>query len=362
MTHPRFLRIAIVVVMVAVITVLHYVTNIHDARMHDIYRRLYYLPIVLAGLWFGLRGGIITALSVSVLFIPHVIFQWKQHPAVEPEQYLEILLYNVIGGLTGFLAGKEQAQKERYQRAAQQLEVSFSELERQSEQILDFEEQLRRADRLAALGELSAGMAHEIRNPLASIRGTAEILRDGIKADDPRAEFATILIREVDRLNRVVADFLDFAKPASAERTRSNLVAALDEVVALTRLAAAKKRIVVTLAGLSSLELVIDHNQLKQAFLNLILNAFEAMPEGGTLTIMTLAVAGEARIAFADSGSGIAPEHLTRIFSPFFTTRRDGTGLGLAITHRIVVGHGGRIEVESTPGVGTTFSVILPVG
>lgn len=361
MAYTRFLRIAIIVIMVAVITVLHYVTNIHDARLHDIYRRLYYLPIVLSGLWFGLRGGLLTALSVSVLFIPHVIFQWKQHPTVEPEQYLEILLYNVIGILTGFLAGKEQEQKERYQQTAQQLEASFSELKRQSEQILDFEEQLRRADRLAALGELSAGMAHEIRNPLASIRGTAEILRDGIKTDDPRSEFATILIREVDRLNRVVADFLNFAKPASAERTRIDLVAALGEVLELTRLAAAKKGIVVSRVGLPSLELVADGNQLKQAFLNLILNAFEAMPEGGKLTMTTRAGDGEASLAFADSGSGIPSEHLARIFSPFFTTRRDGTGLGLAITHRIIAGHGGRIEVASTPGVGTTFTVILPL-
>jgi signal transduction histidine kinase len=205
-------------------------------------------------------------------------------------------------------------------------------------------------------------MAHEMRNPLASIRGTAEILRDGIKADDPRSEFATILIREVDRLNRVVADFLDFAKPASAERIRIDVVAALNEVVALTHLAAAKKQIVITLAGLPALELIADRNQLKQAFLNLILNAVEAMPEGGSLTMTTLASKDEASIAFADSGSGIPPEHLASIFSPFFTTRRDGTGLGLAITHRIVAGHGGRIEVASTPGVGTTFTVILPLG
>lgn len=362
MTYSRSLRIAIIVVMVTVITVLHYVTNIHDARMHDIYRRLYYLPIVLSGLWFGLRGGLVTALSVSVLFIPHVIFQWKHHPTVEPEQYLEIILFNVIGVLTGFLSGKEQEQKERYQLAAQQLEASFSELKRQSEQILDFEEQLRRADRLAALGELSAGMAHEIRNPLASIRGTAEILRDGIKADDPRAEFATILVREVDRLNLVVADFLDFAKPASAEMARIDLVAALGEVMALTRLSAAKKGVAVTCAGVPALEIIADRNQLKQAFLNLILNAFEAMPSGGILTITTLVVEGEAQISFVDSGSGIAPEHLASIFSPFFTTRRDGTGLGLAMTHRIVAGHGGRIEVASTPGAGATFTVILPMG
>ena len=197
---------------------------------------------------------------------------------------------------------------------------------------------------------------------LASIRGTAEILRDGIKADDPRAEFATILVREVDRLNLVVADFLDFAKPASAEMARIDLVAALGEVMALTRLSAAKKGVAVTCAGVPALEIIADRNQLKQAFLNLILNAFEAMPSGGILTITTLVVEGEAQISFVDSGSGIAPEHLASIFSPFFTTRRDGTGLGLAMTHRIVAGHGGRIEVASTPGAGATFTVILPMG
>lgn len=348
-------------VLVAVITALHYVTNIHDARLHDIYRRLYYLPIVLSGLWFALRGGLVTALSISILFIPHVIFQWGHHPTMEPEQYLEIILFNVIGGLTGFLAGKEQEQTGRYQQAAQQLEASFYELKRQSETILDFEEQLRRADRLAALGELSAGMAHEIRNPLASIRGTAEILRDGIAADDPRSEFATILIREVDRLNRVVADFLDFAKPVRAERSRIDLMSSLAEVVALTRHAAAKKKIEMTLAGGPTLELVADSNQLKQAFLNLILNAIEAMPDGGRLAIASGQVGEEACVDFTDSGSGIPSEHLANIFSPFFTTRRDGTGLGLAITQRIVTGHGGYIKVESTPGVGTTFTVVLPM-
>jgi signal transduction histidine kinase len=362
MSRTQLLRLAVVAIMVTVITVLHYVTNLHDVRIHDIYRRLYYVPIVLAGLWFALRGGVITALTVSVLFIPHVLFQWKHHPTVEPEQYLEIVLYNVIGILTGYLTGREREQQNLYRQTAQQLETSYAELRRQADQILEFEEQLRRADRLSALGELSAGLAHEIRNPLASIRGTAEILRDGIAAADPRAEFATILIREVDRLNRVVADFLDFSRPAGVSQERLDLVATVQEVLTLTKLAARKKRVELTLSSGGPLELVADGAQLKQAFLNLILNAFEAMPDGGTLRVSVTEHSGEIAIRFTDSGVGIAPQHLEQIFSPFFTTRRDGTGLGLAITQRIVAAHGGRIEVESQVGTGTTFSVILPIG
>lgn len=361
MTRSQLIRLSVIAVMVLALTALHYLTNLHDARLHDIYRRLYYVPIVLGGLWFALSGGVITALTVSVLFIPHVIFQWKHHPAVEPEQYLEIVLYNVIGMLTGYLTGREREQQDLYRQTARQLEESYAELRRQADQILEFEEQLRRADRLAALGELSAGMAHEIRNPLASIRGTAEILRDGIKADDPRAEFATILIREVDRLNRVVADFLDFSRPSNARRERVDVVEALREVLVLTRLAARKKQVEVTLEAVGALELAADREQLKQAFLNLILNAFEAMPDGGRLVVSATVRDGTALVRFHDSGIGIAPEHLEQIFSPFFTTRRDGTGLGLAITHRIVAAHGGRIEVESRVGEGTTFSVVLPV-
>lgn len=361
MSRLNLLKIGALVAMVGTITVLHYTTTLHQASMHDILRRLYYLPIVLGGLWYALRGGLVTALSVSVLFIPHVVFQWHHHPTVEPEQYLEILLYNVIGGLTGLLVGRERMQQDRYRETAERLEESFVELRRQADQILEIEEQLRRADRLSALGELSAGMAHEIRNPLGSIRGTAEILRDGIPADDPRSEFAAILIREVDRLNRVVQDYLDFARPPAAELARIDVVATLREVLLLTRSQAQKGRVTVTLDGAPQLLLAAKEEQLKQAFLNLILNAVQAMPDGGTLAIRVAAVGGEGEVAFHDSGRGISPEHLERIFSPFFTTRRDGTGLGLAITHRIVQGHGGRVEVTSEIGVGTTFRLYFPL-
>jgi signal transduction histidine kinase len=354
-------RLAVLVLLVLAITLLHYLTGIHKAQFHDIYRRLYYVPIVLGGLWFNLRGGLGAAIAVSILFAPHVVFQWGHHPTAQPEQYLEILLYNVIGFLTGFLAERERLQKDRYQKAAVRLEESYGKLRRQADLILEIEEQLRRADRLSALGELSAGMAHEIRNPLGSIRAAAEILQDGIDPADKRHEFARILVREVDRLNRVVEDFLRFARPAPVERGRLDLNEALSAVLQLTRQPALKNSVRTELRPGRVPPLAGDREQLKQAFLNLVLNALQAMPQGGVLTVSSEAEGGEARIRFADTGQGIAPENLEKIFNPFFTTRDEGTGLGLAITHRIVQGHGGRIEVESRVGEGTTFTVILPL-
>lgn len=352
-------RIAVLVLLVAVITALHYLTALQMAQFHDIYRRLYYIPIVLGGLWFSLRGGLATSIAVSILFAPHVVFQWGHHPTTEPEQYLEILLYNVIGFLTGFLAERERLQQRRYQKTAERLEESYGKLRAQADMILEIEEQLRRADRLSALGELSAGMAHEIRNPLGSIRGTAEILQDGIDPSDRRYEFTRILIREVDRLNRVVQDFLNFARPAPVQRDRFDVREAVREVLELTRRQFAKEGVRSRLEGEEAV-VAGDREQLKQAFLNLALNALQAMPGGGLLTVTVTPGPDGVRIVFADTGVGIAPGNLDRIFNPFFTTRQEGTGLGLAITHRIVQGHGGRIEAASEVGKGTTFTVILP--
>ncbi|HKK01754.1 MAG TPA: ATP-binding protein [Desulfuromonadales bacterium] len=356
-------RSIVIAALVLTITVLHYSTAPQRVEIHDIYRRLYYIPIILGGLWFGLRGGLLTSLAVSAFYLPHILLQWRSHPTTNLEQYLEVILYNVIGALTGFLAAREQLQKIRYQQAASRLEDSYAKLREQADLILEIEEQLRRADRLTALGELAAGMAHEFRNPLGSIRGTAEILQDGIDPDDPRAEFSRILVKEVDRLNRVVQDFLDFARPASddqASNERVDVNESLRDILFLVQQPAAKSGVTVRFEAGSLPPFAGQREQLKQAFLNLILNAIQAMPSGGALTVTTQMEGRNFRIDFADTGQGIAPADLSRIFNPFFTTRHDGTGLGLAITHRIIQGHGGRIDVVSKVGEGTTITLRLP--
>jgi signal transduction histidine kinase len=358
---PIRLRLVVIAASLLVVTSLHYLTTTEVVRAHDVYRRLYYVPIVLGGVWFALRGGIITALLASVLYTPHVLFQWQHQPEIALEQYLEILLYNVIGCLTGFLAERERRQRMRYQSAAETLEESYRKLREQADQIIEIEDQLRRADRLTAMGELSAGMAHEIRNPLGSIRGTAEILRDGVGADDPKAEFAEILIREVDRLNRVLEDFLRFARPAPLEQGRFTPNQVVRDVIDLTRQQALRNRVEVQVELDNEVEVPGQGEQIKQALLNLVLNALQAMPDGGLLKVTTRIIKREIVLVVSDNGPGIALEDRERIFNPFVTTRDSGTGLGLAITQRIVQSHEGHITLESATGHGATFTICLPL-
>ena len=353
------LRMVIIIVLLLLVTALHYLTTTELHSAHDVYRRLYYVPIVLGGVWFTLRGGILTGMAASLLYVPHVLIHWEHHPTIAVEQYLEIVLYNVIGGLTGFLAQREMKQKLRYQMTAETLVESYRKLREQADQIIEIEEQLRRADRLTALGELSAGMAHEIRNPLGSIRGTAEILREGVAIDDPKSEFADILIREVDRLNRVLEDFLRFARPAPVGHGRFHVNRVVQDVLDLTRQQAARTGVEVR-AELDA-EIPGQGEQIKQALLNLVLNALQAMPDGGLLTVSTSVVPHELRILISDTGPGIALENRERIFNPFVTTRDGGTGLGLAITQRIIHGHDGHIVLQSAPGEGASFTVCLPL-
>ena len=356
-----YLRLSTIATLLLLVSALHYLTTTQMVNAHDVYRRLYYVPIVLGGVWFALRGGIVTAVLASLLYMPHVLFHWQHNPTIAVEQYLEIVLYNVIGCLTGFLAERERRQKLRYQKAAETLENSYLKLREQADQIIEIEDQLRRADRLSALGELSAGMAHEIRNPLGSIKGTAEILRDGVAADDPKLEFAEILIREVDRLNQVLEDFLRFAKPRPVETGHFSLGEVVNDVLDLTRQQALRSQIEVQVELDEERELPGRGEQIKQALLNLVLNAIQAMPSGGILKVSSTNFEHKIHIQVSDNGPGIAAENRERIFNPFVTTRDSGTGLGLAITQRIVQGHGGHIVLSSTLGQGASFTISLPL-
>ncbi len=360
-SRSHLIKLLLLALMVLAITSGHYLTSTHAEHVHNAYRLLYYVPIVLGGFWFSLRGGMGTSILVSVVYAPHVLFQWGHVPHVAPEKYLEILIYNLIGCITGVLAGREKAQSVRYRRAANRLEESYATLREQADFILEMEEQLRRSDRLSALGELSAGMAHEIRNPLGSIRGTAEILRDAFPPEDRRFEFAEILVKETDRLNNVVKEFLQFARPCTVSLGRFDLSSALDEVIVLARRQIEKGGIEILWQKSPVPKVSGDREQMKQAFLNLILNAAQAMPDGGELRICADLGEGAVELSFCDNGMGIAPDHLKKIFNPFFTTRHEGTGLGLAITHRIVTSTGGRIDVKSEPGQGACFKLSLPL-
>ena len=237
-------------------------------------------------------------------------------------------------------------------------------------QIRDLEEEMRRKDWLASLGEMSAGMAHEIRNPLGALAGAMQMLRRDATGDETNGRLMDIAIREATRLDNIITEFLQYARPPALNLAEHDLNKVLAETLDLVQHEARARsniKIVTTLAA-EALAAQVDQDQLRQVFWNMATNAFDAMPEGGQLTISTscrhIDVAGRKsdiiEIAFQDTGEGIPKQNLDKIFLPFFTTKKEGSGLGLAAVHRIVDLHGGWIKVDSRAGHGSRFVVCMP--
>ncbi|MHB8766111.1 MAG: sensor histidine kinase, partial [Deferrisomatales bacterium] len=208
----HYRRVATITALVAAVSLLHYVTQTDRPLLHDLYRRLYYFPVGLAAVWFGARGAVLVSAAVAVAYAPHILLHWEHQSREMANQFMEVLLYFGFSWAIGHFADRERHLRVQCQVAADRLDRSYHELRNQADQILGIEEQLRRADRLSAMGQLAAGMTHEIRNPLGSIKGTAEILKDDFPPGHPKAEFLQILLRETDRLNRVVEEFLGYTR------------------------------------------------------------------------------------------------------------------------------------------------------
>lgn len=223
----------------------------------------------------------------------------------------------------------------------------------------NMEEQLHRSDRLHALGELAASLSHEVRNPLASISGSVQVLKESLQLNNDEQRLLDIVIREADRLNALVADFLLFAKPA-VKMVRVNLNDIISETLDMFKNSPESKNIDIRIELENGLFIQGDSRQLKQVFWNLFLNSSHAMPEGGKLKIEANHKPDFIEITVSDTGIGIPPDIIGKIFDPFFTTRDSGIGLGLAMAHRIIEGHHGKIEVKSKEGAGTTFKIIWP--
>jgi signal transduction histidine kinase/putative methionine-R-sulfoxide reductase with GAF domain len=225
------------------------------------------------------------------------------------------------------------------------------------------EAQLIRSEKLAALGQLAAGIAHEIRNPLTSISILIHSMRERISPDDSEQEDLKVIEEEIHRINEIVDRFLRFAKPALPFFERTEVLSIFEEILQLLRSQAEKQHIVVRKEFQALPMILMDREQMKQAMLNLLLNAIQAMPEGGRLTLSGRnSEDGQwVQLTLEDTGMGIPSEDLNKLFDPFFSTKEGGIGLGLSITHRIIDQHHGKIEVESAAGKGTLFTVWLPV-
>ncbi len=349
-------RIRIVLILLGIIgtSLAHYFTPSSLILWHNIFQRLYYLPIVYSAVRFGWTGGLLAALFSGICYIPHILIDWHHYPGYAFNQYAEIVVFFLVGAVTGFLADGQRKKQKELEKAAAQLAEANRELR-------DNFERMKRADRLAAIGNLSAGLAHEIRNPLASIEGSAGILGKGNLTEEQHREFLEIIKKECRRLNRLLGNLLDFARPPVPQRQSVILDPLLESVTRLVSHTASSKGIRIQKTVVPpDLTLNGDGEQLKQVILNLVLNAIQAMPQGGKIQLNARSGDSDLHIEVIDEGSGVAPEDLDRIFTPFFTTRENGTGLGLAVANQIVLQHGGMLEARVKPGGGMIFTVVIP--
>jgi two-component system sensor histidine kinase PilS (NtrC family) len=222
------------------------------------------------------------------------------------------------------------------------------------------EDELRRADRLAALGTMAAQLAHEIRNPLAAMRGSAQLLAQDLQGEAGMSRLTTILLRESDRLSHLVEAFLRFARPSKPVLRSVGLELLVGETMEMVQTDPLSRGVELEL-DLRPVTATVDPDQVRQVLLNLVRNAFEAVGAGGQVRVSLSSEGQMARLSVWDSAGAIPESHLGRIFEPFFTTRSGGTGLGLATAYSIVRAHEGRIQVSSTPKAGTEFTVELPL-
>lgn len=341
----------ILLFVVLIISLSHYLTPLEQSVYHDIFRRLYYLPIFFGAAWGGKRGGLLVAGLSSILYAPHVLYQWENHNLHHAgheghlNKYIEIAIFFCFGLLFGSVF-------DRLCRAKEALKNSY--------------EASRISSKLTALGQLSAGLAHEIRNPLAGIRSSLDVIEGECEESGREVvqEFFELARREIHRADRLITEFLDFAKPRPPQRVQVLVKSLLSSIQPLTAPEAQKLGVSIAIQCDPDLASVIgDADQLKQVLLNLSLNAIQnsSEKEGEVLLEARPSRRGGVLIEVSDNGKGVENSLKERIFDPFFTTRSQGVGLGLSISYQIIQQHGGELNLTS-PGKlgGATFQFVLP--
>ena len=319
------------------------------------------LPVITGATHFGLLGTAIISLIACGEYLSFLVFL-REDQYIPSQGALELVLralfLPVVGYLTHELAAASRVETLKAQAAAEELAAANRSLK-------EAQAQVRRADRLAALGQLTAGLAHELRNPLGTMKTSAELLaRKVAQENEIVREMAGFIASEVDRTNSLIARFLDFARPQPLKLKTGDLASMLDTAIGRFEREQKSGKTSVTIFKNYSPDVppvAFDAELMERVVANLLLNAAQASPPGGVVTVKTRVDDSAAEIVVIDRGSGIDPKNLENIFNPFFTTKTDGMGFGLAIISKIVDEHGGHIAVESTPGEGSVFRIQLPL-
>ncbi len=344
-----FLRTyGLIILLVILITFLHYTHESHLHELHGVYKLFFFLPIILGGFRGGKAGGLLVSLAVGVAFYPHAFISSCSSCGSTVDKIIEMALYLGVGLLTGTLS-------DHLLHARNDLQHTLTEKSA-------MEAELMRSTRLAAVGQLSAGLAHEIRNPLASIQGSAEVLADDFDPQHPKGRMLTILMDEARRLNAVLTRFLEFARVEPGERESFDLQKEAHAVADMIRHHPEFSSVVCNVRAEAHPHRAIgNREQIRQVLLNLALNGAMASGPEGKITFSLQNRANQCWCEVIDTGSGFTSEARQQFGTPFFSTKTQGTGLGLATSLKIVQDQSGTLEPGSSALGGGKVTLKLPL-
>ena len=331
----KIYSISVIVIATLIVTYFHYGIPVHHTVIHISHYYAFYIIVIYAAYRFGVKGGLIVSVVLTIIYSPSSYLQLIRlnFPHHALPAMVEVTMVYAVGLLAVFLSGKLKKEKQK--------------VEKVSEEMLKLERQMAHDDRLRVLGQLSAGIAHEIRNPLAALKSGISIIKSG-KGND---QVMDILSSEIDQLDKFIDRFLQYAKFGSAIKSDINLSHFLMELTELIKLAASRQNVQIKLATDVPDNVCIkgDKNAIKQALLNMAINGMEACKDADEPMVEISVDITDTHIIFKieDNGTGVDEELMDKIFEPFFTTKSDGTGLGLALASKIAEEHGGILQVEN---------------
>jgi signal transduction histidine kinase len=338
-------------------------SNSFFTGIHDVNRALFLIPIIYAAIAFRVRGSLITSLIFLAAVLPRAL-EFSTYPS----PLLRALVFVVFAAAIGLFIATELNRFERERKTNAELAAAYQKLNEYTQQLKDSQEQLIQSEKLSSLGQLAASIAHEVNNPLSGVLTYTQLLAKRINSDkfskESALDYLSKMESELTRSTGLVRNLLDFARQSAPVPVETDLNDVVNRVLELTAHSAKLNKVEVIKELDPSLpKLTADPNQLQQVFTNLVVNAIQAMPEGGKLTLRTSHEKGQLKLDVQDTGYGIPPENMRKLFTPFFSTKKEvkGVGLGLAISYGIIQRHRGKIEVQSVEGKGTTFTVQLPV-